>query len=231
MAGIALVGDGGLVEADPHRHSAQETRALGHRQQRVERAAVEQAEVARVRLEVHLRELVEQPVEPRSRGQLERGLAGALLANGVHHLGALAPASDHLGDQLGGILQVGVEHRHDVAACVLQAGGQRGLVAEVARKVDHAHARVGGGNPVEQLRRGVGAAVVDDHELKLVVGGRRARASDELLDELLLVVHRRYDAEQRGSAKWVIRHRGALCRACAVFATRPSWFTSVLSRG
>jgi hypothetical protein len=64
MAGIALVGDGGLGEPDPDGHAAQEARALSHRQQRVECPAVEQAEVAGVRLEVDLRELVEQPVEP-----------------------------------------------------------------------------------------------------------------------------------------------------------------------
>ena len=64
VARVALVGDGGLGEADPDGHPAQEARALGHRQQRVERAAVEQPEVARVGLEVDLRELVEELVEP-----------------------------------------------------------------------------------------------------------------------------------------------------------------------
>ncbi len=39
VARLALVGDGRLVEAHPHGHPAQEARALGHRQQRVERAS------------------------------------------------------------------------------------------------------------------------------------------------------------------------------------------------
>ena len=210
MARVALVGDGGLREADPHGHAAQEARALGHRQQRVQRAAVEQAEVAGVGLEVDLGELVEQLVEPRGGGELEGGLALALLAHRVDDVGALAPLGDHVGDQLRRVLQVGVDHRDDVADGVLEAGGQRGLVAEVARQVDDAHARVGGGDPVEQLGRAVGAAVVDEHQLELVVGDRRAGARDELLDQLLLVVDGRDDAEQGGGAKWCIGHVVAL---------------------
>ena len=89
------------------------------------------------------------------------------LAHGVDDVGALAPALDHLEDQLGRVLQVGVDHRDDVAGGVLQAGGERGLVAEVAGEMDHAHARVGGGELVEQLGRAVGGAVVDEHELEV----------------------------------------------------------------
>ena len=206
VARVALVGDGGLVEADPHGHAAQETRALGHRQQRVQRAPVEQAEVAGVWLEVHLGELVEELVEPGGGRELERGLALALLAHGVDHVCPLAPAGDHVRDQLGRVLQVGVEHRDDVSGGVLESGGERGLVAEVAREVDHAHAAVGGGDAVEQSGRGIVAAVVDDHELELVVGGGGARARDEFLHELLLVVDGRHDAQQRGRAKRGVGH-------------------------
>ena len=45
---------------------------------------------------------------------------------------------------------------------------------------------------------------------KLVVSDGRSCARDELLDELLLVVHGGDDAEQGGGAKWCVRHR--LCR-------------------
>jgi hypothetical protein len=202
----ALVGDGGLGEADPDGHAAQEARALGHRQQRIQGAAVEQAEVAGVGLEVDLGEFVEQLVEPRRGGELEGGLALALLAHGVDDVGAGAPALDHLEDQLGGVLQVGVNHRHDVTGGMLEAGGECGLVAEVAREVDHSDARIGGGESVEQLGCAVGRAVVDDHELEVVVGDGREGARDELLDELLLVVDGSYDGEQRGGAKWCVRH-------------------------
>ena len=106
---------------------------------------------------------------------------------------------DHVGDQLRWVLQVGVDHRHGVAEGVLEPGGERRLVAEVAREVDDADARVGAGEAVEQLPRAVRAAVVDEHELVLEVRDRGRGALDELLHELLLVVHGRHDAQQPGS--------------------------------
>ena len=57
-AGVALLAHErhrGLREADPDRHAAQEAVALGHRQQRVERLAVHQAEVAGLDGEVEAR--------------------------------------------------------------------------------------------------------------------------------------------------------------------------------
>jgi hypothetical protein len=67
--------------------------------------------------------------------------------------------------------------------------------------VHDAHARVAGGHAIEQLGRAIGAAVVDEHELELVVGDRCAGAGDEVLDELLLVEDGRDHAEQGGGAK------------------------------
>ncbi len=83
-------------------------------------------------------------------------------------------------------------------------------MAEVPRQVDDAHARVCRCDPVEQLGCAVGAAVVDEHQLELVVGDRGACARDELLDQLLLVVDRCDYAEQGGSAEWCFRHVVAL---------------------
>ena len=86
---------------------------------------------------------------------------------------------------------------------MLQPGGERRLVPEVARQVHDPHARVGVGDAVEELGRAVGRAVVDEHQLERIVGDRGDRAGDELLDQLLLVVDRRDDAEQRGGAQCV----------------------------
>ncbi len=115
VARVALVGDRGLRVADPHGHPAQEAVALAHRQQRVERAAVEQAEVARVVLQLDLGELVEQRVEPARGAELEARLARPLLADGVDDVAARPPVVEHRRDQLGRVLKVGVEHHHGVA--------------------------------------------------------------------------------------------------------------------
>ena len=150
------VRDRGLPVADPDGHAAQEPVALAHRQERVERAAVEQPEVAGVVLELDLRQPVEQRVEPARGRELEARLAFALLADGVDDVAAGPPVVEHERDQLGRILEVGVEHHDRVASRMVEAGGQRGLMAEVARQLDHAHARVVGRELVEL---GVGPSV------------------------------------------------------------------------
>ena len=79
-----------------------------------------------------------------------------------------------------------------------------------------AHARVGGGEAVEQLGGAVGAAVVDEDQLVVEARERGRCARDEVLDELLLVVDRRADAEQRGGPQLSVcdrhRHRANGCR-------------------
>ena len=80
LAGEALlpvVGERHLPEADPGDHAADEPRLLGHRQQRVERAAAHQPEIAGVERNVDLGRARQQPVEAVRGGALERGLAGA----------------------------------------------------------------------------------------------------------------------------------------------------------
>ena len=141
-AGGAVVLDDVAPEADPRAHPAQEARALAHAQQRVERRAVEEAEVAGVGLELDLGEPAHERVEPARGGELEARLALALAALGDHDVGALAPALDQLGDQLRRVLEVAVDHHHRVPARVVEAGGERHLVAERAREVEHADARV-----------------------------------------------------------------------------------------
>ena len=139
--------------------------------------------------------------------ELEARLALALLADGVDDVAARAPVVEHLGDQLRRILEVGVEHHDGIARGVVEAGGQRRLVAEVARQVDDAHARVGGRDAVERLRRAVGRAVVDEHELEREPVERAADARVELVDRRLLVVDRCDDAQQLERA--VLGRRGA----------------------
>ena len=57
----------------------------------------------------------------------------ALAALGVDHVEPAAPAGDQVGDHLGRVLQVGVDHDHRVAARVVEPGGDGDFLAEVAR--------------------------------------------------------------------------------------------------
>ena len=195
-ARIAVVIDRHLAEADPRGHPAQEAAALPQRAQRVERLAVEQAEVAGVGLEPDLREAPHERVEPARAEQLEAALARAVPPPRDDHLGPLAPRRQQLGDHLRRVLQVGVHHHRRVAPRAVEPGGQRGLVAERAREVHDAQPGILGRQLVEQLRRPVGRAVVDDDQLIRDPGERRADPPVELAGDLPLVEHRRDDAEQ-----------------------------------
>jgi hypothetical protein len=118
----------------------------------------------------------------------------------------LLPALDHLADQLRRILEVGVEHRDGIAAGVLETGGQRRLVAEVARQVHDAQPRVALGESIEDLGRAIGRAIVDDDQLILECRERAGRARVELLDKIFLVVDRSAYAQQADCARWICRH-------------------------
>ena len=82
------------------------------------------------------------------------------------------------------VLQVGI-HQHDhVAARLLEPGGERRLLAEVARQLQAADARHGQPGPQRGERR-VGAAVVDDHDLpreaqRVELGAERAQQRIEV---------------------------------------------------
>jgi hypothetical protein len=170
----ARVRDGGLGEPDPDGHPAQVAVALAQGQQRVERAPVEQPEVAGVLGQLHVGDLGDQAVEHAGGAALEAGLALALGAHGIDHVGPGAPAVEHLEDDLGRVLEVGVHHHHGVARRVVEARRQRGLVAEVARELDDLHAVVAVGELAQDGRRGVRRAVVDHDELERQVAQRGA---------------------------------------------------------
>ena len=176
-ASSAVVLDDVAAEADPRAHPAQEARALAQLQERVERRAVEEAEVAGVGLKVDLGEAAHEGVEPARGGELEARLALAHPAPGDDDVGAVAPPLDQLGDQLGWVLEVAVDHHDRVPARVVQAGGQRHLVAERPREMQDADALVGVGQTVEDLGGGVRRAVVDDHDLVREVRERSRRPS------------------------------------------------------
>lgn len=63
------------------------------------------------------------------------------------------------------VLQVGVQGDDDLAAGVAEAGVHRRRLAAVPALVEHAHAVVVPGQPPQDFRAGVGAAVIDEEDL------------------------------------------------------------------
>jgi hypothetical protein len=111
----------------------------------------------------------------------------------VDDFSAAAPGGHELGNQLRRILEVAV-HQHDgIGVGERQAGGQRRLMAEVARQLDQPEARVVALLPLHDGRRIIRAAVVDVQHAATQLGQgieHRAQAAMELGQVLLLVEDR-----------------------------------------
>ena len=128
----ALIGDGALGEADPAYQAADVATFFADLAEGVDDGAVEQAEVAGVERERGVGEIGEEAVEEFGGGEFEGGFSLAGLADAVHDFEAFFPLANHVGDELGGVLEVGVDDDRRVALGVIEAGGDGDLVAEVA---------------------------------------------------------------------------------------------------
>ena len=109
---------------------------------RVDRLAVEQAEVAGAARDIAAREEVEQPVEGLSIEFSERSVGLAVDAVAVDDLVAVAPLRQELERHLGRMLQVRVHDDGSVAARVFQPGRDRQFLAEIAAEGDRGDPRL-----------------------------------------------------------------------------------------
>jgi hypothetical protein len=97
------------------------------------------------------------------------------------------------------VLSVAVERDHDLAARLVQAGAQRGGLAEVAGEVDHAQARLAHLQGEQACTCRIGAAVVHEHELGGLADAVEHGANflGERYGIVLLVEHRHDDGDDR----------------------------------
>ena len=194
-----LVGHADGIEAHPGEQALHESVALGQLAQHFYGAPVDQAEVADILRDAHRRHRVEHAIEPAGRQPLGGGVPGALGAHAVDDVVALAPARHEGFDQLRRILQVDVHRHDDVAPGMVDAGGQRGFLAEIARQVDHPQAAVAGAAVEQAAQRIVARAVIHEHDLEAqaVALHQRLHRVEEDVDRFLLVEHRHHQRQQR----------------------------------
>ena len=129
----AVEGHGSLPEPDPGEHAAHEPVALGHGEEAIERLAVDQAEVAGVAGNRRFGERAGEAIEEVGGHKLEAAFAAARRALGANDVIALLPSGDQRMDDFGRILQIGVHDDDRAAGGVVEPGGDRDLMAEIAR--------------------------------------------------------------------------------------------------
>ena len=132
-------------------------------------------------------------------------LSPGLAPHPVDDLEPFLPLGDHAGDDLGRVLEIGVDDDHGVAGRQVDARGDGHLVAKVPREAGDAEVRVALGQALENLQRAVGAAVVDQHDFVVVLGGQAGQhgldASVKLLDQFFFAIDRRHQRNQRRAGR------------------------------
>ena len=131
-------------------------------------------------------------------GPLEPRVAGSILANAVHDIDLVAISDrEHLRNDLGRILEVGIQGHHIGAARMVQARGDRGLVPGVGPQPKHPELGPLAAESLEEHGRGIRRTVIDCHDF---VGpppaiGQWPQSLNEDGQHRLLVEHRNHDAD------------------------------------
>ena len=131
---------------------------------------VHEPEVAGIERNGDVGEPIEDSIEGAGRPALEPRLAVAFGAQAVSDVGAPAPAFQHLGDDLGRVLEVGVDEGDGITGRAFHAAGHGDLMAEIARQGEHPPPRIGALQLAQEVQRRVAAAVVDIDELEVELG-------------------------------------------------------------
>ena len=161
-----LVVDALLPKADPARQSLEEAIALRQAAHRIRGARREQAEIAGVLGDLVARAPVEQRVECLAAEAAQRGLVLAMRLGGVDDVVAVVlPVAHQRLDQRRRMLAVAVHEQHGAVPRVIEPGGKRRLLAEIARQRDDLHVERGGRERARDAQRVVRAAVVDVDDL------------------------------------------------------------------
>src|ERR1700722_11475251 len=132
VARLPIEGDGGLPKTHPREEPLHESRAFGQSHQHVNHAAIDQAIVAGVVRNRDVGDAIEYLIEVTRGGALEPTVTLAALAGRKDDIETLAPFRDHRDDQLGRVLEVGVDRDDGRANRKVEARAKRDVLAKVA---------------------------------------------------------------------------------------------------
>ena len=121
---LAGIGDADGRETDPGKNALHEPVAFGQQQYRFDDPAGHEPVIPGIELYFWRGDPVEQAVEKLGRGFLEPGIRTAVLADAVDDIVAGFPFFDEGRDDLGRVLQIGVDGNDDRSRGILQAGGE-----------------------------------------------------------------------------------------------------------
>lgn len=138
---------------------------FSHGPQRVQTWPGDETEIPGIGRKIGVNERPHQTVEQPGGESLGQRLTVTPQSLPVNDVVSLAVFGDHLEDDFGGILKIGIDDDDGIAAGGIQSGGHGGLVAEVVRQAEHFDSRVGRGPFHQQVQCPIGTAVVDEDHL------------------------------------------------------------------
>ena len=159
------------LEADPGEKAFVEARALAHRQKRVDRLPVKETEVACAGRQPHVAKFLQQAIEDAGKSDAQFWIGRAIDALAIDVLVSFSPFFDELRDDFRRVLQVGVHDHDSASAGVIETGGDRNLLAEIARKRQGVKARLLGAKVAQNVQALVGRPVIDKNSLVGDVAG------------------------------------------------------------
>ena len=187
----AFVLDADLFVPDPGPQAADKAVALGEAEHVADDAPPHDAEVAGVERNLDGGHGTEEAVEGEVGETLEEPLL-ARLADAEGDVGAVIDGGEQQADRLGGVLQVAVDDGDEVSRGEFEAGGDGGLMPEVAGEQDALEERVLTHDVADDGGGVVAAAIVDEQHLgagEACGFDVRADAAADLGERILLVVN------------------------------------------
>ena len=122
-------------------------------------------EIAGVRKDLYVaQKIVKRPEAARKGAFSPRVLP--VVAQRVDDVVALQGLAVKVGDLVGAVLQVAVHHHHPIAGAVMDAGGNRIMLAEIAGEVDGFDPAIERGHSADRLPGIVRTPVVDQNDLE-----------------------------------------------------------------
>jgi hypothetical protein len=165
--------------------------------QGIDGTPTQKSEVARVGRNLHATRALDEPIEQECRRLFEPRLAIALGALPVNHVVPGLPFGHQARNQFRRILQVCIDDDHGIACGMVEAGGHRHFLAEVAAEIGDADALVCVVQSQQHTQRVVGAAIVYVQDVRGEIEPLQhaPEAVLELLEHGRLVEYRNDDAE------------------------------------
>ena len=144
----------------PGKEPLHEPAALRQLPQGIQDRAAQEPEITRVFRDRDLADAVEDPVEGMRAGALYEALAVPRQAHGIDHVIARMPTLHEFRDELGGVLEIGIEGDRRRPSGMIKPGGERGLLAEIAREIDDPDAGIFLAQGDQDGQRLIAAAIV-----------------------------------------------------------------------